>query len=305
MNQKISIVTYNVFGTLDEKKYIKLRQKYIIDEIFKNNIPDVICLQEATKPIIDAIMKKLPKYFLWTKLDTIKKISDKDKSILLNDGYLVIISKWKFKKKNLIYKGSFYDDGILNVIVDSKNDLGKNISIYNVHTSGGTFGKSKEVKLKKQMNRINELKLLNKALVKDKSDNVLIMGDFNMDSNDIKHYPELKFSPEYKFKNIHDVWKSMKPKMIGATEDEFINTFRSAMKIKKRFDKRKARYDKILYKGEEIKPSKIKLIGNKKINKKVKIKGKNELGIKKEKLAFLFPSDHFGIYTEFKIKKKN
>ena len=60
----MNIVTYNVFGTLDEKKYIKLRQKYILDEIFKNNIPDVICLQEATKPIIDAIMKKLPKYFL-------------------------------------------------------------------------------------------------------------------------------------------------------------------------------------------------------------------------------------------------
>ena len=53
---------------------------------------------EATKPI-DAIMEKLPKYFLWTKLDTIKKISDKDKNILLNDGYLVIISKWKFKKE--------------------------------------------------------------------------------------------------------------------------------------------------------------------------------------------------------------
>ena len=127
----------------------------------------------------------------------------------------------------MIYKGSFYD-GILNVIVDSKNDLGKNISIC-VHTSGGTFGKSKS-KIKKQINRINKLKLLNKALVKDKSHNVLIMGDFNMDSNDIKHYPELKFSPEYKFKNIHDVWKSMKPKMIGATEDEFINTV--TMKIK-------------------------------------------------------------------------
>ena len=74
------------------------------------------------------------------------------------------------------------------------------------------------------------------------------------------------------------------------------------MKIKKRVDKRKARYDKILYKGEEIKPSKIKLIGNKKINKKVKVKGKNELGIKKEKLAFLFPSDHFGLFSEFKIE---
>ena len=45
MNRKISIVTYNVFGTLDEKKYLKDEKKYIINEIFKNNIPDVICLR--------------------------------------------------------------------------------------------------------------------------------------------------------------------------------------------------------------------------------------------------------------------
>ena len=297
---KLNMVTYNVYGTLDDRKYINLRKKHIINEIFSNNKPDIICLQEATKPIIDDIMKKLPNYYIWTKLDTIKKISKKDKDILLNDGYLVIISKWKFIKKNVIYEGSFYDDGILNVIVESNKDLGKDLSVYNVHTSGGTFGKSKEVKLKKQKNRIYELKLLNKALKKEKLNNILIMGDFNLDSNDMKHYPELKFSPEYKFKHIHDSWRTKKPKSIGATEDEFINTFRSAMKIKKRVDKRKARYDKILFSGN-MKTLKIKLIGNKKINKKVKIKGKNKFGEKKEKTTFLFPSDHFGLYSEFKL----
>ena len=147
---KLNVITYNVFGTLDSKKYLNLRKKHIINEIFSNNKPDIICLQEATKPIIDDIMKKLPNYYIWTKLDTIKEISKKDKDILLNDGYLVIISKWKFIKKNVIYEGSFYDDGILNVIVESNKDLGKDLSVYNVHTSGGTFGKSKEVKLKKQ-----------------------------------------------------------------------------------------------------------------------------------------------------------
>ena len=299
-NIKLNVVTYNVFGTLDEKKYLNLRKKHIINEIFSNNKPDIICLQEATKPIIDEIMKKVPKYYIWTKLETIKKISKKEKEIVLNDGYLVIISKWKFLKKNVIYDGSFYDDGILNVIVDSKKDLGTNLSVYNVHTSGGTFGKSKEVKLKKQKGRIHELKLLNKALKKDKLSDILIMGDFNLDSNDMKHYPELKFSPEYQFKNIHDAWRTKKPKSIGATEDEFINTFRAAMKIKKRVDKRKARYDKILFSGN-MKISKIKLIGNKKINKKVKIKGKNKFGEKKEKIAFLFPSDHFGLFSEFKM----
>jgi len=301
----MNIISYNVFGTLDKKKYIKERKKYIIDEIFKNGIPDIICLQEATQPIIDDIIDKLPNYFIWTKLDTIKKISEEDKNILVNDGYIVIISRWKFLEKNLIYKGSFYDDGIMNVIIDTKKEFGFNFSIYNVHTSGGTFGKSAEIVKKKQEGRIKELKLLNAAIKKDKMKNILIMGDFNLDSNDIKNYPELKYSPEYQNNNIYDIWKMLKPKMVGATEDEFINLFRAAMKIKKKQDKRKVRYDKILFKGDKIKPNKIKLIGNKKINNKainkVKIIGKNELGEKSEKLTYLFPSDHFGLFTQIKI----
>lgn len=301
----MNIISYNVFGTLDKKKYIKERKKYIIDEIFKNGIPDIICLQEATQPIIDDIIDKLPNYFIWTKLDTIKKISEEDKNILVNDGYIVIISRWKFLEKNLIYKGSFYDDGIMNVIIDTKKEFGFNFSIYNVHTSGGTFGKSIEIVKKKQEGRIKELKLLNAAIKRDKMKNILIMGDFNLDSNDIKNYPELKYSPEYQNNNIYDMWKMLKPKMIGATEDEFINLFRAAMKIKKKQDKRKVRYDKILFKGDKIKPNKIKLIGNNKINNKainkVKIIGKNELGEKSERLTYLFPSDHFGLFTQIKI----
>ena len=69
----MNIISYNVFGTLDKKKYIKERKKYIIDEIFKNGTHDIICLQEATLPIIDDIIDKLHIYFIWTKLDTIKK----------------------------------------------------------------------------------------------------------------------------------------------------------------------------------------------------------------------------------------
>ena len=44
-----------------------------------------------------------------------------------------------------------------------KKDLGTNLSVYNVHTSGGTFGKSKEVKLKK----VNRLHIATNLLMGD------------------------------------------------------------------------------------------------------------------------------------------
>ena len=60
----INIVTYNVFGTLDKGKYLKERTPYIVQEIFKNGKPDIVCLQEATRPIINKLIKKLPNYFI-------------------------------------------------------------------------------------------------------------------------------------------------------------------------------------------------------------------------------------------------
>ena len=50
-----------------------------------------------------------------------------------------------------------------------------------------------------------------------------------------------------------------------------------------------------------MKTSKIKLIGNKKINKKVKIKGKNEIGEKKRKDNIFISIRSFGLYSELKF----
>lgn len=205
----------------------------------------------------------------------------------------------------MVYKGSYYDDGILKVVLKTKKDMGFNLTVFNVHTSGGTFGKSKEVVKRKQQGRVKELKLLNTAIKKTTQKNILIMGDFNLDSNDMKKYPELKLSPEYKDKKIYDIRRLFKPKLSGATEDELVNTFRSSMKIKPMGERRKARYDKILYKGVHISPTKIKLIGNKKINKRVQILGKTKTGEKKKRICYLFPSDHFGIFTQFEIIKNS
>jgi exonuclease III len=314
--KKFSVVTYNVFGTTEEGKYIKERLNHIVSEIFSKGEPDVICLQEATSIVINRIKKLYPDYFIWKKLDVINKknISAKDLKMVKDDGYITILSKHEYNDTELVYKGSFYDDGIMRVDIQIHNNP---ITIYNVHTSGGTFGKPEDVVMNKQLNRINELHLLNASLFKTINSgqkNIIIMGDFNYDSNDLKHYTEGNISPEYIFDNYNnlkckDIWSMLNKGDLGATEDEIKNTFRAAMKIKKKENKRQCRYDKIIGIMNDIKPVKIELIGNSSIGKEVTIVGKTEpdkdtdfKSKTKETKAELFPSDHFGLYCEFEFE---
>jgi exonuclease III len=286
--------------------FIEDRVDSIIKEIFRRGEPDVICLQEATSIVIDSILSRYRKYKVWTKLDTIDrenidptKINEVEKG-----GYITILSKHEYNEKKVIYKGSYYDDGIMRVEIKINNTP---ITIYNVHTSGGTFGKSEEEVKNKQLHRINELSLLNRSLFETMNagkQNIIIMGDFNYDSNDLDHYIEGNISPEYIFNNYKkvqckDIWTLLNKGQIGATEDEILNTFRSAMKIKDEKDKRQCRYDKIIGIMDNIEPIKIELIGNSEIDKEVDIHGKDEkkkIYVNKTKL---FPSDHFGLYCEF------
>lgn len=314
-NNEISVVSYNVFGTNEKGKHIDKRLPEIVKEIFKNGAPDVICLQEATQDVIDAIVRDYPDYtYRWTKLEEVMRDEEKKKADgrpqleprkmtdLLNEGYMCILSKIAFKEKVLVYGGSYLDDGIMKVLI-VKN--GKLISIYNVHTSGGTFGKLPHVVRSKQIHRIYELGLLNRSIDDEMHDasrginKFIIMGDFNYDSNDLDHYPEGKMSPEYIFDELKDVWKVLKPCVdIGATEDEVINTFRSSMKIKAPKDLRQCRYDKII---SSLTPTVIEMIGNEAFGEQVVIPGKDETGKKQNKTAQLFPSDHFGLYCKFNL----
>jgi endonuclease/exonuclease/phosphatase family metal-dependent hydrolase len=307
--KNFSVVTYNVFGTIEAGKYINERVDHIVSEIFSKGSPDVICLQEATKIVIDKIIEKYPEYKKWTKLEVIDQetITPDELREVEDDGYITILSKHEYTDKELVYKGSYFDDGIMRVDIQI-HDMP--ITIYNVHASGGTFGKKEEVVKKKQINRINELSLLNTNLFKTinsgKKD-IIVMGDFNYDSNDLNHYIEGNVSPEYIFDNYNnlkckDIWPMLKKNKRGATEDEIINTFRSAMKIKDKKDKRQCRYDKIIGIMDNINPIKIELIGNSPIDEeKVEVDGKNEKGIRFTTKTNLFPSDHFGLHCEFEI----
>lgn len=300
--KKFKFITYNVFG--NQNKYLQHRLSFIVDAILSNENPDIICLQEATLPIINALKKSLPSYFFWTKLQTLdkKNMDSEDITTVYTEGFLVIISKWKFLKKEMIYKGSYYDDGIMKAILNTNDYCGCNLVVYNVHTSGGTFGKSQNIVEQKTKNRINELKLLNTSLMDHLSDNVIIGGDFNYDANNLKEYPEGQLSPDKMMTVFYDAYRKMYSTSPGATEDEFKNTFRSAMKIKDDKDKRKSRYDRIIC-SNKIKVKEMEIIGNKPIKQygELEINGKDANGKKYVTMAYLFPSDHFGLYAELHI----
>ena len=61
--------------------------------------------------------------FLDTQKTSGKHTYFDDKHILLNDGYIVILSKWNFIRKSIIYQGSYYDDGILKVTTKQSREI--------------------------------------------------------------------------------------------------------------------------------------------------------------------------------------
>ena len=108
-------------------------------------------------------------------------------------------------------------------------------------------------------------------------------------------------SVEYLQTNTVDIWWKLQGcGSKGATEDEFVNTFRSAIKIKPGADKKVVRFDKIIYKGTALKPKLINIIGEQPMGDLVPIDGLDADGEKYVTHAHLFPSDHFGLVAEFK-----
>ncbi|MET0900743.1 MAG: endonuclease/exonuclease/phosphatase family protein [Mycobacterium sp.] len=98
------------------------------------------------------------------------------------------------------------------------------------------------------------------------SDNVLIMGDFNMRDSENSRIDT----------NYRDVWPLLRPDDPGFTEDTSINHMRYDMKDKHRH----VRFDRVLVKGAAWVPESIELLGREPISRK---------------LPRIFPSDHFGV----------
>jgi len=236
----VNVLTYNVFSGMDEK-YSTERMMPTINIILDLN-PDIICLQEATTEFIQTLNKDNG-YTVFSKSEYLDK-DDLEK--VEGSGYISILSKFPIKKKKLVYKGGYYDDGILKAILDTKQIFGFDLCVYNVHLSGGTYDKPPEVILTKRIRRMLELDMLNQDL--RNSDKFIIMGDFNSDANSVETFPnipysfsenelhifpEIRFYPSRQFDDIVDAWLTIKPNDKGFTEDTEKNSFRKYLKKNK------------------------------------------------------------------------
>jgi len=278
--KKINVINYNVYGN---GIYKNERQPSIISELTKNGIPDIICLQEVTCKQINNILNLFPNYYKYTKMQYyIQNKNDNAIESLKNDSYIAIISKWDFIEKSIICDDDRYYDGIMRVVFNSLNDIGFNLIFYNVHTIGGTYLLDKNTINQKKEKRINELKILNKSIKNDNMSNIIIAGDFNYDSN--INCLEHPYSPENQFKNLYDVWYLLQNNE-GLTESTNLNSFRKLIKPKQN---KEARYDKIIYGGNNLQPNTIKIIGNNPISEN----------------SLIYPSDHFGLFCVFILNKQ-
>lgn len=265
-------------------------------------------------------------------------ISVEQMNDIKHNGFPAILSKFPFKEKKLLRiapdltNPTLLGARILKCVVDisslkshqqSSVELETLLTVYNYHACGGTHGKSQEVVLKKQRERIEELDVLTNDIETDiynwKSKNTnkssideykgLIFGDFNSDGNDPVSYPEVNEYPENKLnhqQNVRciDLWSYLRPGELGATESCTMNKFRAYLKPTQN---REAKFDKIVLcttesefggettekKESKVVPQEIRLLGTTQVGS---LLDKN--GSKVE----LFPSDHFGLVAQLEIK---
>lgn len=102
------------------------------------------------------------------------------------------------------------------------------------------------------------------------TDNVIVLGDFNMRDNENDRID----------KSYCDIWPALRPHDDGFTEDTSINLMRLDSKNKHR----QVRFDRALLKGAGWRPRHIELLGCEPIS---------------SSLPRVFPSDHFGVWCRF------
>eukprot|EP00929_Paragymnodinium_shiwhaense_P015364 TRINITY_DN123443_c0_g1_i1.p1 TRINITY_DN123443_c0_g1~~TRINITY_DN123443_c0_g1_i1.p1 ORF type:complete len:475 (-),score=65.52 TRINITY_DN123443_c0_g1_i1:307-1731(-) len=317
----ITVLTFNVFGGGDFKQD---RLPHIVRAVTEHPTgrPDIICLQEVTQTILQAILEELNAgggrgeggdnlsgySCCWNKLDAVleqpEKFSkhgytckEKIKEDMEEAGYMAILSRFPALESKLVYEGSWLDDGIVKCTMDlCPGSVGQasKLAVYNVHLAGGTYNQDPEKRERKRAMRIEECGHLVQSLQETLGNiggeggysSVLVMGDFNCDANDAKEFPEVKYLPDRHpevCEHFLDCWQELRSED-GATESKSKNGMRAALKPKQ---DREARFDRIflLRANDVLKCASVELFAAEEV-------GTVPYG---DSTIPLFPSDHFGV----------
>lgn len=313
-----SIMTCNLMGILrkgdNEDKYkfeyklLKLRIKLLSKEIRKEN-PDIICFQEVSDPAYKLLFKKISDdyKYVYERIFAIEKVKDQRN----HDVEVMIFSKYQAQNVKLYSIGGSlsYDCSML---------VAKflNLTVYNCYLQAGSKHSVGQKHywyhyMRCRMNQLFEIKtMIDNEFKENEKRPVIVTGDFNfhLDGPD-EEWPELSVIDNF----LKDAWKKLNPNYLeteeGFTENTDINTMRWNMK----FQKKKLRYDGLLYNGN-LEPISVNVVAKKPIEINNDLSKKfikywsvpgHEKDLKyynkeKETLA-LFVSDHFPVIGKFKF----
>ncbi|XP_075239129.1 tyrosyl-DNA phosphodiesterase 2-like isoform X2 [Convolutriloba macropyga] len=263
----LRIMTWNV-DCLSEK-LLKSRMIAIFNEI-KSRKPDIVMLQEIIDPVLMSLYDVFLKDFLVYKPDT-------------DFGYFVVMLVRKSTFSNVNFHTIKYtaSDMGRNLIRCDAEFLGIPMSFYTTHLESTKAVYQTRVKQLQQC--VNEMTGNDVAQFK------LLAGDLNL--------RDAELTTVEKMSSIKDAWiESGSVKESQYTWDMSVNDNLENMKN----SKVKCRFDRVYYISEKHTSYSNEVGADEKCNDRLELKSFELIG--KERLGCgMFPSDHFGILTDFKL----
>lgn len=237
---RLTVATYNIWF---DAKQAERRYRAIADVVARES-PDIVAFQEVTQRSSSVFLAQP-----W--------IRDGYRSAAVVGGSrgnygMLLLSRLPLERVSYTRLPTQLSRGYLTAHLVLN---GRRLSVISVHLESG---KASAACRARQLGQILESEC--------QSDNVIMMGDFNM-----RDAEDGIIVPDYQ-----DAWPVLRPDEPGYTEDTDINHMRFDMKNKHR----QVRFDRVLVKGDDWKPESIELLGREPIS---------------GALPRVFPSDHFGV----------
>ena len=294
---QFSVIEYNIYGALkyDQHPYeVSKRLQILPDELRKYNA-DFIILHEVSKKILSKLLT-----LDWVRQHYYISECNVDRVQTMFGIGSVIFSKVPFLDfRSYGFPGYDMYALSLGIFMINEHKVALCGSQYHSSKSKGTFRKAQ---FHATMNILEEL------YQKEKVTNFIWASDFNYDLNNPQKWSESSYMSQLqdRYSLGHgwvDVWKKKYPKLPGFTENTDLNEMRKYMlgnikRLKEGISKfhpeeverehKQVRFDAIFINSSVINMQDIKIIGT---------QGKTISGVK------VYPSDHFGLYGQFKLFK--